>query len=56
MCLHLGVDPPEAPSRKDAPSRLLSWVDPYKCGAHKAAIEIGLSTQRAYEKWQPKSK
>lgn len=56
MCLHLGVDPPEAPSRKDAPARLLSWVDPYKCGAHKAAIEVGLSTQRAYEKWQPKSK
>ncbi|PIC32995.1 hypothetical protein B9Z55_013134 [Caenorhabditis nigoni] len=56
MCLHLGVDPPEAPSRKDAPARLLSWVDPYKCGAHKAAMEVGLSTQRAYEKWQPKSK
>ncbi|EGT39310.1 hypothetical protein CAEBREN_03315 [Caenorhabditis brenneri] len=56
MCLHLGVDPPEAPSRKDAPARLLSWVDPYKCGAHKAALEVAMSTQRAYEKWQPKSK
>lgn len=56
MCLHLGVDPPEAPSRKDAPARKLSWIDPYKCGAHKAAQDIGLSTQRAYEKWQPKSK
>uniref|UniRef100_A0A1I7TH01 Raptor_N domain-containing protein n=1 Tax=Caenorhabditis tropicalis TaxID=1561998 RepID=A0A1I7TH01_9PELO len=56
MCLHLGVDPPDAPSRKDAPARLLSWIDPYKCGAHKAAMEVGLSTQRAYEKWQPKSK
>uniref|UniRef100_A0A8R1IE46 Raptor_N domain-containing protein n=1 Tax=Caenorhabditis japonica TaxID=281687 RepID=A0A8R1IE46_CAEJA len=55
MCLHLGVDPPDAPPRKDAPARLLSWVDPYKCGAHKAAMEIGINTQKAYEKWQPKS-
>ncbi|CAI2350657.1 unnamed protein product [Caenorhabditis sp. 36 PRJEB53466] len=56
MCLHLGVDPPDAPPRKEAPARLISWVDPYKCGAHKAATEIGSATQKAYEKWQPKSK
>ncbi|CAB3409168.1 unnamed protein product [Caenorhabditis bovis] len=56
LCLHIGIDPPDAPPKPEMCSKKLAWVDPFKCGPLKAAHDIALSLQKSYERWQPRAK
>ncbi|CAD6191925.1 unnamed protein product [Caenorhabditis auriculariae] len=56
MCLHIGIDPPDAPPKPDPCAKLLAWVDPFQCGPYKAAHSIATALQRSYERWQPRAR